>query len=474
MAIFLSLIVLLLVTGYQNCSDNKVNFSSKQKTITNISTQRGNGDSFDGKPDPGDYIRTFPETACTTAHALTQSILTVDKTEANLTTDNCKSTDFPISFTNPSLSSKKYNLDFLTYHSGIFEKSTLVVPNEFNEAFCRYQKDDLGIDVVIKNNLVTGNRKATIYLGRIIDSSEILVEKATGIEVSISQNKNITSYQGTFETLELSISDTSASEVTFPATLKTNVNSQTYDLGLDCLRMNARPVLSLSSIGLLAYWKLDEPNPVNGSTITAAFGPSGVLNTSDTFQKNATGQFGNALAFDGVNDFVRIATPQDGSFDVQSELTLTGWFYRSSSTDDVIIAKRNNWVGVPGSPGYEIHVNDGDDRLLFTIDDGTNVVYFESATAFTTPGWNHFAVVFSKQSSKECHMYVNGVEDTFGLVGDPAALGNVTNNLDVIIGALSSGIHPYEGRLDELSIWKRKLSTEEIKIIYQGNNPLIP
>ena len=74
-------------------------------------------------------------------------------------------------------------------------------------------------------------------------------------------------------------------------------------------------------------------------------------------------------------------------------------------------------------------------------------------------GWNHIALTYDKDAggTDEMKLYINGVEVA---VGDySAAISTNTNNL--IIGNASNGA------LDEVRIWNRALSEEEIKTIYE-------
>ncbi len=460
---------------YQNCSqESDVNFNSfKKNSISSVTVHQGNGDSFDGKPMPGDYLRTFSATECVNNNILVQSVMRVESEVATINVDDCVPTSFPISFNNPALSVKKYNPDFLTYYSGIFEKSTAVAANEFSETFCRSKTSDVGIDIVIKNNKVSNQREGILYLGQIINN-EVYTEKTPRILVNRGQSAGQTSYVATTDALELFVNDSSYNGVVFSGTLKTIIKEQSYNVSLDCLRMHERPVLSLSPMGLLGYWQLDEVGAVDGSIISAAFGPNGILSSSDLLTKSIAGQFGGALNFDGADDFVRLATAP-GSFDVQSEISITGWFNRASvGTDDIIISKRGERVGVAGFPGYEIHINNGNDRLMFIIDDNINVYSLQSVASFTVPGWNHFTVVYDRQNAGDCRVYINGIDDSGQAMGVPTSLTPVSNNLDLVLGAMSSSGHNFDGALDDLSVWNRKLTAEEVRIIFQRSGPLFP
>lgn len=60
-------------------------------------------------------------------------------------------------------------------------------------------------------------------------------------------------------------------------------------------------------------------------------------------------------------------------------------------------------------------------------------------------------------------LYVNGV-----LAGTPTAVsGNINNNsVNLVLGALSNGVDSLSGTIDEIRIYNRALSDQEVQLLY--------
>ncbi len=108
------------------------------------------------------------------------------------------------------------------------------------------------------------------------------------------------------------------------------------------------------------------------------------------------GKFGNALNFDGVNDFVGV--PYSQSIGQLPEVTLEAWIKRNSQSDGMVISKngpyflsvRNNVIegGVYAGPGWT-HIN--------------GITELEMGT------WYHIALTYDGSFIK---IYLNGLEDS--------------------------------------------------------------
>lgn len=177
---------------------------------------------------------------------------------------------------------------------------------------------------------------------------------------------------------------------------------------------------------------------------------------------------GTALSFDGSDDYVDLST----SAFVQSTTTISFWVYLNRNTGEPIFIKQSdgentyNFIAIgmyTSSIGYQVVGTPGKiyyhPRNAYTI--------FSSNTNMSTGQWYHVVLVISS-SSVSC--YINGVLDktssgTFTWSTDTT----VTNQR---IGGWSNGPLSLNGLLDELTIWNRTLSSDEISQLYNSGNGL--
>jgi len=210
---------------------------------------------------------------------------------------------------------------------------------------------------------------------------------------------------------------------------------------------------------LIGYWKFDE-----GSGSTAA--DSSGMSNNGTIINGATwvdGKVGNALRFDGVDDYVYVPTSSSLN-DYSGGLTLMAWIKTDTvSTYQQHIIAKGNGFGYPGED-YAITLQPGDDLLFFIGGTAAWVVYGVYPDAVTPNKWYHVAATWN---GTEWAIYVNGTLKASG--------GNQSNSpLNFSSSPLCVGREPgwpstsFDGLIDEVRIYNRALSSSEIFDAYAG------
>ena len=230
---------------------------------------------------------------------------------------------------------------------------------------------------------------------------------------------------------------------------------------------------------LVGYWKLDDGD---GSIATDSSGNEnhGTLMPASPVW-TTEGIINGALDFDGDDDYVEI--PDDPTLDITDEITLMAWVnpenwdhdgYTAANggdktTENSILTKAGDtdW-GV-----WNLHYkwNDDDGRFgfrfeLVTSDDTAHQV-FETVPSETLDTWYHIAGVYD---GTEMKLYINGVMDNFA-----AVTGNIkTNDVPLRLGKQlwwSDIFSMWDGKLDEVKIYNRALSSTEIHEEYCQGEP---
>jgi hypothetical protein len=96
---------------------------------------------------------------------------------------------------------------------------------------------------------------------------------------------------------------------------------------------------------------------------------------------------------------------------------------------------------------------------------------FTSVSTFVTNNWAHVALVFdgSAAPSARTKLYVNGQLDKVS--GDASAQIQAYTS-DVVIADLVGGGNRFTGLIDEVAVWTRALSANEIHDIFLAPGPL--
>ncbi|MFN5619838.1 MAG: FISUMP domain-containing protein, partial [Flavobacteriales bacterium] len=230
--------------------------------------------------------------------------------------------------------------------------------------------------------------------------------------------------------------------------------------------------------GLVGYWPFcgnanDESGNENDGVV------NGATLTEDRF-----GNAGGALDFDGLNDFVVI--PPSPTLDIINDFTVSSWFNADSINDIAMQVKMilgRNGIG-SGEGDYTFALSNNQ----FTELNTEGVVSF-SATPYLGIGgteptteqgvvaidsWYHVAVTFD-DTNDSLSYFINGV-----LVDRVFAQMEINSSDDsLFIGCEvdQPGINYksfFNGTLDDIGIWNRALTAEEVALLYGSFTQTIP
>jgi hypothetical protein len=201
--------------------------------------------------------------------------------------------------------------------------------------------------------------------------------------------------------------------------------------------------------GLRAAYAFNE-----GTGLTTA-DASGNLNTGTLTNGPAwstQGRFGNAITFDGVNDFVSIS--DSASLDLGAAGTVEAW---------VRLNAANRWNGVLAKGNanddavhnYALEITNTN-RVRCILGSGTAFQQLDSTITLGTGQFRHLACVWNATT---LFLYVDGAVNTSAArTVTPAA-----NTAPLFIGQFGGNADRLSGTIDEVRIYNRALSTAEIQ-----------
>jgi len=199
--------------------------------------------------------------------------------------------------------------------------------------------------------------------------------------------------------------------------------------------------------GLVAYYSFDDCSAKDLS----GNGNDGIIYGA----KCVDGKFGKALRFDGVDDYVEV--PDSPSLDITDEITIEVWVKGYGFAGDFrqIVGKSPDTVLRHLNFAYDLRV-DKAGPLRFSINNGD----WQYVLATIEEGkWYH---VVGTYDGSEMRLYVNGeLKDTKSVSGSI-----ITNDAPVSIGRLPTDDY-WNGIIDEVRIYNRALSEEEIRALYE-------
>ena len=244
-----------------------------------------------------------------------------------------------------------------------------------------------------------------------------------------------------------------------------------YDYCIDDIYFG--PIHSIPTEGLIAYY------PFNGN----ANDESGNENHG-TLQGNVpqltTDRFGNensAYLFGGVYNKGWIRVPNSSTLALDNALSISFWVnftdftgengWGSYTTDNNVHAVVCKGGDNGSHPGFNAIMGPSGDSLhIWSFNRYPDFYNVGAYCHGYEPGqWLHCVVTVDDTLSR---MYVNGVLCSES-IGDPANFSNA-NAQDMTIGVMNAGSwYPFNGKIDDVFLYNRALTPEEVQMLYGTN-----
>jgi hypothetical protein len=199
-----------------------------------------------------------------------------------------------------------------------------------------------------------------------------------------------------------------------------------------------------NTTGLVGWWKFNE-----GSGSSAA---------DDSMR--AYGKYSSAIKFDGVNDYADVGK---SGLDPSGAITISSWINPglTGSTYNTIARKVNSYIfrlQTNGALAGYIYSGEG---FYYAAGSGTGIISSNS-------GWKFVAMTYdSTDGVRKTKLYVNGVEVPSYSTQSVVPGGIDQNSNDVFVGSYAGTSHFFNGTIDEVMIFNRSLSADEVAALYE-------
>jgi hypothetical protein len=210
---------------------------------------------------------------------------------------------------------------------------------------------------------------------------------------------------------------------------------------------------SITRDGLVAEWLFNgDANDTSGN------GNNGTVYGA-SLDQDRFGNYNSSYRFNGIDNSIRVEDKR--SLDLINGFTISAWIKSSDPNGGKSIVAKHNWNS--GGNGYILKEYNGSDKLSIGILPYTEL---PSNSSTTSGVWIFVTATYDLNTLK---IYKNNVlENSLNLSNNVIA-----NNDYLVIGAISfSGAYGYEnfnGIIDNLRIYSRVLSAEEITSLYLEN-----
>lgn len=195
---------------------------------------------------------------------------------------------------------------------------------------------------------------------------------------------------------------------------------------------------------LVAYWKLDETGgsrkDSKGTNDLTAFGTV----------TSAAGKRGDAAQF-ASGAYLSVADNPALSMSTTTSFTIALWVYPDALTTGNILQKWN-------TSAYAYGLSYGGSHPNLSVGDGS-----ASGDGLVAGQWNLIIDTYDVAQQQISIRVNNGAQALGTWAG-----GSPPNTAPLVLGAGAAGAYPFNGRIDEVGIWKRVLSSQEQADLYNA------
>lgn len=220
---------------------------------------------------------------------------------------------------------------------------------------------------------------------------------------------------------------------------------------------------TVSTDNLIGWWKLDETSDGTAADSSSS-GQDGTLNGGLSFSGcTLSGQVGNALDFDGSNDYI---STSDNFYDMGSNtnFTLMAWVKADSSGTRSILYKGGSGTS---TYGYWFYVNGNFVTFSMNGNSASSAKSSSRNGGVFDGNWHHVAITNNRTGSGHVTYYSDGV--SIGVEDFSSETGSLDNGFLLSIGARNTGGLEYDGGIDDVRVYNKVLSTSEISTIYNAS-----
>jgi len=169
-------------------------------------------------------------------------------------------------------------------------------------------------------------------------------------------------------------------------------------------------------------------------------------------------------------DYPTLGTPDDFTFATATDFSVSFWVRCTGTTGEFPLLANKNWASA-NNPGWGIALGaDGGLRWNLAGAPGTAKSFTGTAGTLTNGIWHHVAVTFQRNGNATT--YLDGAIAGTNLLSASANDLTTVSGLALNIGQDGTGTYTGGGSaginagLDDLGIWRRALSTNEVYLIF--------
>jgi len=189
---------------------------------------------------------------------------------------------------------------------------------------------------------------------------------------------------------------------------------------------------------------------------------NGTIQNGNDFSSSDVQEGSHSYIADGNNNYIEVSDHNDLDLGT-SDFTISAWVQRDdNSTTNLRVFSKG--AGYDGASGYAVWGSNS--GFSAAIGDGSSRIIVGGNSHNGVGAWTHLTVTYDRDS--DLTVYIDGVESNSSSISSMSS-DNINNNDNFNIGRNStSGAHNWDGKIDDVRIYRRALSATEVQDLYDA------
>jgi hypothetical protein len=225
-----------------------------------------------------------------------------------------------------------------------------------------------------------------------------------------------------------------------------------------------RPATAIVDPNLVGWWKLDD----EGAAIAVDYSGYDHYGTFYGDPQFVAGIDGDALEFDGINDYVVLGSGGSLNFGATTDFSVLLWVNWTGNPSDPAFISNKNWDS-GGNTGYVLAQADNGNtwQWNWNVAGGTRADYDPAGPVLTDGEWHHLCVTHDRDGYAK--FYVDGAyQDQRDISGSKGAIDTGMPHVLAQDGTTTYGAI-YAGLMDDVRIYNKVLTIEQIRAAMRGD-----
>jgi len=213
--------------------------------------------------------------------------------------------------------------------------------------------------------------------------------------------------------------------------------------------------------GIIAWWKMND-NTASTTVINSWANRTNGVATRNTSLISTNGVSSTALLFNGVSDYISVNSYSELSG--MTEITVSFWAKLEVTTGDRVLVHKDD---ITIQRSYMLFYDGSLIKGYFFGPAGDT--FFQSTYNLDDINWHHVCFTFAG-STKTVKIYIDSVSLSVTKNTNLASSINSTTS-KLFLGSYKDGLYSTKGVMDDVRIYNRAISSNEVNTIYQKFKP---